>query len=250
MRTGCKQCDSALGTEDIDRNRLVGTCPACGAVFDLSHQLADGSTQQRRRAPVPLPRGLSVLEESAPAAAAGQAAEPGRLAVVHRWFRPVMHPLLLLFAAAWNGALVLALLRPELSGVVAHASPLSSLLFVAVGVLLGYAALVGLLNRTRIEVDGATLSVRHVPLPWRGTHRFAPDQLKQLYCEPEILRGESSRTVFHLGAVDGLGRKTRLLSDLGSADQVLYLEQRIEERLGIADVEVEGGVLRPAAAVS
>jgi hypothetical protein len=115
------------------------------------------------------------------------------------------------------------------------------LLHVAVGLGLTYSTLCGFVNRTHIIVTGDSLRVSHGPLPWWGNRTIPADELAQLYCEERIKSGRNGQSAtYYLNALLKDGRKVKLLSGLPEPDQALFIEQRVEERMGIVDVEVGG----------
>jgi sporulation protein YlmC with PRC-barrel domain len=158
-----------------------------------------------------------------------------------RWFRP-SHLALAGFCVVWDGFLLvwytIALSRSEWLMVV------FPVLHVLAGLGLTYSTLAGFLNRTHIEVRRDELTIRHGPLPWRGNQTLSRRSLTQLYGEEIIQRSKGQRTgtVYNLMALDREGRKVKLLTDLAEKEQVLYLEQALERRLGIEDAPVEGEV--------
>jgi hypothetical protein len=116
-------------------------------------------------------------------------------------------------------------------------------LHVSVGLGLTYKVLADFLNRTRIEVNRALLTIRHGPLPWGGNQVLPGRSLAQLYGEEVISTSDDSTSVsYSLVALDRQGRKVKLLSGLEEKDQVLYLEQALERRLGIEDAPVDGEI--------
>ena len=54
-------------------------------------------------------------------------------------------------------------------------------------------------------------------------------------------KGQKTFT-YNLFALDRKGRKVKLITGLMEKDQVLYLEQALERRLGIEDAPVDGGL--------
>jgi hypothetical protein len=97
----------------------------------------------------------------------------------------------------------------------------------------------GFVNRTRISIESGDLIVRHGPLPWPGNRTIPTDDLTQLYCEEHI--GSKGSRSYSLNAMTkSAKKKISLLARLPDADQVLYLEQLLEQRLGLVDVPVAG----------
>lgn len=245
----CKQCRDTIPAEDVNLDNLLAKCRGCDAVFDISQQLQQGDESppapaapgQRRRARVPMPEGIQVTHvPGQPSAGAdpyrSSGAVPEDLVITRRWFS-VKFIGLIFFCIAWDSFLVFWYFRAGAGG------SLMMILFpiahVAVGVGLTYFTLAGLVNRTVVRVTAETLSIKHRPLPWRGVDPIPVRSLQQLYCEQKIHSGKNaSSTSYNLNAVLNGGKKLTLLSRLESADQALFMEQLIEERLGLVDVEV------------
>lgn len=113
---------------------------------------------------------------------------------------------------------------------------------VAVGVWAHYVTFAGLLNRTRIVVAGGEITVRHWPVPWLGNQRLTRADFRQIYREQTVsIMGRGPRTPsYHVSVVTADNFKMRLVSDVPGADLALYLEQAIENELGLQDRKVRG----------
>src|SRR5262249_28646057 len=89
------------------------------------------------------------------------------------------------FCLIWNSFIVLwywsALRTPETR--IMWFAIVWSIPFVAVGLLLLYATLAGLLNRTVIRVTSESLTVWQGPMPWWGNRRLLIDELGPLFCD-------------------------------------------------------------------
>jgi hypothetical protein len=116
----------------------------------------------------------------------------------------------------------------------------------AVGVGLTYFTLAGFLNQTTIEVDTFRLSIRHGPLPWFGNCTLPAAEIGQLYCQERTRRQNNggSSTTYSVSAVTKGGRQVKLVSTLEDQDQALFIEQQIEQYLGIEDRPVGGELAR------
>ncbi|MDY7230752.1 hypothetical protein [Hyalangium rubrum] len=238
MQLSCEVCHSPLRAEDVRLDLAVAKCHACNAVYDLSGRKARGLSAQRPeklplRPKVALPSNFRV-EEDGPTTR-----------ISWRWFNPLTHLFLAFFCIAWDGFLVVwygIALNMEDKPIIMILFPIAH---VAVGVGLTYSTLTGFVNRTRIEVNRDQLTIRHGPLPWRGNQDLPGRQLTQLYGE-EVARTNKGSTTYSydLLALDREGRKVKLLSGLTEKDQVLYLEQTLERKLGIEDAAVDGELAR------
>jgi hypothetical protein len=105
----------------------------------------------------------------------------------------------------------------------------------AVGLLLVYATLAGLLNRTVIKVTPELITVRQGPLPWWGNRRLPIDELERLDCDRET--DPKKQGWIHVYGVHALAkgaRKVDLVSELDRA-QALFIKQELERYLPIDD---------------
>ena len=115
---------------------------------------------------------------------------------------------------------------------------------VAVGLGLAYLVVAMLFNETTISVDRGAVSVAHGPVPWRGNLRLDRSAIRQLYGKKTLSYGKNGVSVtYALWASLTDGRARSLVSGVNlDADQVLYLEHRIETALGIEDEAVPGAM--------
>jgi hypothetical protein len=236
MRLHCEACQAALRAEDVRFDLALAKCHLCGAVYDFA-------SRQTRGIPTEAPRGLGPLRPRAARPAHLREEENGdRTVLSWRWFR-ARHVFMAFFCLFWDGFMVMALI-----GMPVHMWPVL-VLHLGTGLVLTYLTLSGFLNTTRVEASRSELTIRHGPLPWPGSRTVSGHELTQLYCQEA--RGPSPKQVFpgpaHLLAssysllgIDQQGRKVKLLSGIEDKDQVLYLEQALERRLGIEDSPVAG----------
>jgi hypothetical protein len=245
MEVICSACGAPAEVGVVDADHLVATCKDCHREFDFGAQvelrpgtLAIGAARARlkkHRPRVALARGLAFVE-AGPAQQGGYRDAPSatRFAIVHPWFSGAAIFLALLVlvwdlsfgVVYWNSQGLLAVL---------------ALLCVASGLLVGYVALAGIINRSRIVIDDGILSVQHGPLPWAGNWRLAVARIDQLFCQeypPVPGSGNERRYTVRVATKDG--RQMDLISGLPGREQAIFVEQRIEEHLRIIDVEVEG----------
>ncbi|WP_224249137.1 hypothetical protein [Hyalangium gracile] len=222
--------------EDVRLDLAVAKCHSCNAVYDLSGRKARGLAPQTQDKPklvrpkAPLPEKFKV-EEAA-----------GSTVISWRWFSFV-HIFLIFFCIAWDSFLLMwygIALTVDDTPIIMVIFPVAH---VAVGVGLTYYTLTGLVNRTRIEVGRNQLSIRHGPLPWPGNRDVPGRQFTQLYGVENVRTNKGNQTyTYELKAVERSGKTVTLLSGLTEKNQILYLEQTLERRLGIEDEPVEGEV--------
>ncbi|MCA9210143.1 MAG: hypothetical protein KDA55_17415, partial [Planctomycetales bacterium] len=116
---------------------------------------------------------------------------------------------------------------------------------VAVGVFLTYLTLSMFVNKTVIRVANGELSVRHGPLPWPGKRNLLAHEIQQLYVTEQMRRTKHGyRYTYHLNAKMAHGEVVKLLSNLDTPDQGLFIEQKLEHHLKIEDEAVAGEVTR------
>jgi hypothetical protein len=234
MQLSCEVCHAPLRPEDVRLDLAVAKCHSCNAVYDLSGRKARGLSAPAQDRPrlvrpkAPLPSRFKVTEEDGAATR-----------ITWRWFTPA-HIFMLFFCIAWDGFLFMwyGIAFTTDSPLIMKVFPIAH---VAVGVGITYSTLTGFLNRTTVEVSRHRLSIRHGPLPWVGNRDVPGRQFTQLYGEENVKTNKGSTSyTYDLIALDREGRKIKLLSGLTEKDQVLYLEQTLERRLGIEDTPVDG----------
>jgi len=141
--------------------------------------------------------------------------------------------------------------RPP-SGICGENPAVTSLLTVAMwcaAAVATYLAITWTLNETTIRVTRDELSLRHHPLPWPGGGAIRVRELAQLHCEekrmplakaPEEGELTPQNMIYAVMATLRSGKKRKLVSGLANPEQALYIEQLIEETLGIRDRPMEG----------
>jgi hypothetical protein len=235
MKLSCPGCGKPIPAENMNLDRAIAKCIGCDAVFSFADKLDGGAAieARRQRPEAPLPRGITVD------------AWGSDLTITRRWFSPALF-FLVFFCLFWNGFLVVwysmlffGPLHEEGAAVLPFL--LFPLLFVAIGVFLTYFTICGFINRTVIRAGSGQLSVRHGPLPWPGNVSLFTNDVHQLYCTEDVHRGRNTTSVtYRLNLLTRDDRKIKLISGLNDADQGIFMEQKIEEHLGIKDRRVSG----------
>lgn len=248
MQLKCGQCGAPFRAADLHLDRGIAVCSACGGVQRLPGPVvsetqngSESSVASKPSGDVPVPARCTVEDN-------GQ-----ELIIRQRWFQWAMF-FLLFFAIAWDSFLVgwyWMLTSGPFGGDNGMPGPFKLIFFVfpiahvAVGVGLTYFVLAGFLNSTIIRVADGVLSVRHVPLPWRGNLDLPMDGIEQIYCQNKLRTNRDSdghtttSMQYEVYAVVN-GQKQKLLGGLHEADQALFVEQRLERYLGIEDRTVPG----------
>jgi hypothetical protein len=101
----------------------------------------------------------------------------------------------------------------------------------AVGLLLVYATLAGLLNRTVITVTSERLTVWHGPVPWWGNRKLPLDELERLSCHKDTAPESQGGTyVYGVKVLTKGAGEVDFITDLDSA-QALFVKQEVERWL-------------------
>lgn len=145
---------------------------------------------------------------------------------------------ILIFAAAWDAFLVGWYLQLLSSDDISPAFVLFPIGHVAVGFAFTYIALANLLNTTSIRIASGELSIAHRPLWFPGNRTLRAADIRQLFCvERSGRRGVRTFDVMVRLASE---REVTLVSGLTSDREARFIEQRIESRLGLANLAVAG----------
>ncbi len=107
----------------------------------------------------------------------------------------------------------------------------------------GYCAFACLLNETEISVRAGMIEVVHRPLPWWPRRLVPVSEITQLFCRENLEHSEYGNLISESYSVHielRSGRKQRLCGKLWQAEQARWLEEAIEEALGIEDKPVAG----------
>ena len=231
MKLDCPKCDAEISAENMNLDRMVAKCSHCHSVFSFADYFGHAASKARLDAPQP---------EKVQAENFG-----GALTLSWRWFNWTFL-LLTVFAVFWNGIMFSffgASLLSASEGDFSMAFPFLCFPHFWVGLALIYYVLTGYMNKTTLTVDHKQLAVRHGPLPWWGHKQIRTAEIVQLYTKQNIsrsFRNNGWSGNFEVHAVMKQGKHQKLLSGLDSSEHVLFVEQAIEDYLGIADYPVRG----------
>lgn len=241
----CPRCSKPIPAGDVDSEGRSARCASCNTVFYISQRR---EASRLRVAPVPMPDGITVVEDSeGEAEESGYRERPGaaggRLVITRSWYSPALY-FFVFFCIFWNGFLVFWYKTAAQGGGPVAFTVLAMLfpaLHVAVGVGLTYFTIASFVNKTWITADRDAITVRHAPLPWIGNHTIPARAVVQLYCEEVVTSGKHGpSTSYNLACMLAKEKKVLLLRWLPRPDQALFVEQRIEEKLAIANAKVDG----------
>jgi hypothetical protein len=233
MKLTCKSCRLPIPPQDINLAMAIAKCPACGEVFSFLEQIgSEPAAKPIGRLPVPKPQRFVVEEFGS------------ELTVSYRWFTPALF-FAVFFCLFWDGFMVMwyyiAISQIINGQPAAWAMAAIGLLHLAIGIGMTYSTLANFVNRTEIKLAGGTLTVRHGPMRWGGNHTLSVDDILQFYCSD---RTHSNRrrhwSSYQLNVLKKDGTKLVLLGSLTEREEALFLEEQLEQKLGIAPRQVPG----------
>ena len=231
MDIKCPHCLMIIPVENLNVQTSIAKCDSCRAIFGFSGQVSAESAFKSSKRFVAMPENYTLSVE-------------GRdLVLVRRWFA-WRHIFILFFCIAWDSFLVTwytAAFRPH-APLILKLFPLPHLV---IGVIITYSTLAGLLNSTKVTLNTGGLSIKHYPLPWLGDKVLQRRELSQLFCEEKRdYNRHGPQYSYTLSAVMPGGKKLKLISGMDEPEDALFVEQKIEGFLGIADRPV-AGEMRP-----
>jgi hypothetical protein len=108
--------------------------------------------------------------------------------------------------------------------------------FAAVGLLLVYGTLAGLLNRTVIKATSEVITVRHGPIPWLDNHRLPVGQIERLYWHNRSDSEKGGVSSFYtISARTKEAGEVELVRDIDDRVQAQFITQKLEQWLKIGD---------------
>lgn len=232
----CPQCG---GKTNLSTDTRSATCEYCGSQL-LLNAAPETLTPHSARRDDPLrpiapraitPRARGILVEST---AEG-------LTIRRRWFHP-RYIAMAFFCVVWDVFLLFwygAAFNMNAPAIMF----LFPLIHLAVGAVLTYTTLAGFLNTTYVDLTHSEVRIEHAPLPYPGNKRLAAADLRQLYTQEVTHRTKNgTTTTYTLNAITLSGDKLELIKDLDSPEAGLFIEQQVEQYLGISNLRVSGEV--------
>jgi len=220
----------------MDRERGLARCTYCDTVVELDFSRpAPKPRAAHERAPVAMPDHFEVGYEA------------GEMVIRWGWFT-TKHLIWFVFLIGWFGVMI-----NEYTGLLSSTGPsadasASEMLLVVLlhggfGLAMAYVTLCGFINKTTLRARDGHMNVHHSPLPWPGSGTV--EGVRQLYSKEREHRGRRGRVSYsyELHAVTTSGMR-KLVGRLQEAPQALWLEQTLEEHLGISDRPVGGELPR------
>lgn len=216
----CSSCQAIIAPANIDTQRELATCGQCGRLMDLRQAQApsvaktDTSGRPRIRASVTLPDGMSVTTTAT------------EVVIRRRWLRTKHWFMLALFASA---AAYVGYLWATVGA--------SGWLVVATlfAVSYNYNLISMFVNGTAVTAAADGVRVQHGPLPSLFARNAAVQKsdIEQLY---SAKHGALFAVLAKLKSTETI----RLVAPLITAEQALFVEQRLEMTLGLVDFAIEG----------
>jgi hypothetical protein len=233
MDLTCNACGASMGKDDIHRDLAVIKCRACGSIFDLLPRPPEDHPDppaQRKREKVAPPEKFDIARKH------------DALQISWKWYSHALIGLAF-FCVAWDAFLIfwynIAFSHEEIPWIMV-VFPIGHL---AVGIGLTYRTVAGFFNRTTLRATPDRLTIVHSPLPWLGNRNIPTRHLSQLFVKERARRRDNTTSYsYDLLAIKRDGSRLKLLKGLDEVEQALYLEQEIEEHLGIRDRPVAGEV--------
>ncbi|MEZ5326002.1 MAG: hypothetical protein R3F19_13205 [Verrucomicrobiales bacterium] len=232
VELSCKNCGSQLKPESISAELNAARCTHCNALFAISLPQNQNTHAPRNgpRPKAPMPKGFEV-------------SDLGHDFILKRkWFSPALF-FMLFFCIFWNGFMVVWHTIALSTG--AWFMSLFGIIHTAVGIGVAYGTLAGFMNTTEIKVGRGNLSLRHGPVPWKGNKEIPAHTVKQLYCKEKITNSKNgTHTRYSIEIILEGDKRDTLIKGLEEAEQALFVEQQLEERLGIKDQATPGELPR------
>ncbi len=105
----------------------------------------------------------------------------------------------------------------------------------------GYVLITALFNHTDIHVTASELKIKIRPIPWYGNRTIAKSEIVQLFVREKVNEdsyGQISKN-YEIHWIDSRNQRRPLVRGL-RVHEAIYLENRLEEILGIEDQPVSG----------
>jgi hypothetical protein len=224
----CKNCRRIIPAKNINLASYMAKCDHCNHIFNFTPQLSIKTIEEDDRAAPP--EGIDILRLNS------------QLDIDIAWRHNPITKFLVFFVFFWDFVVLVLLTVFLASGVYEIIWVLSIHLIMAFA--MNYWLAVVFFNRTNINVNERALEIKHKPLYWP----FYPNRyiniadIQQLYCTRYIATSTNGQPAYayeiQLRTTDN--KDIKLIKGLPDANYAKYLEQEIEQYLGIQDTPVIG----------
>jgi hypothetical protein len=247
MHPSCSSCGALIQADGVNPATSLAWCRLCQAMTNLAAPPGDGSPTVLAA----LSAHLKVSEAVQPPACRPRERVPqpnnvrvrdcgNALEIRSRLRRPWAVGNLMLFCIIWDLFLIVFVVMWCSGKALLTWSVWPILLHFALGGGLTYYLCGIYLNRTVVRADSRWVRVWHRPLPWRGRRRVARASIQQLYCCWPL----GKEVGFDVMALLRNRRRVLLVRSRGDRDEALFIEQTLEDYIGIADSLVSGELPR------
>jgi hypothetical protein len=222
MRLRCPNCREVIDRHNINIEKTIAVCDACGEVFNF-----EGMIRGRKRKEREQPEGLRVLE-----------IEDGVMIEIS--LLPTSRMLRTLIAMSYMLIIVAAVVFSFSLIVRARLNPLAVILSLLPTLPLIYFALAGLFNRLRVTLNNTTLRVQQSPLPVLTGRRLDRDHVVRFMSPANVGEGAFQHDV---EARLRDGSRAILVRNL-SEDNATYLKDILNTYLDEDDLDEPTAALR------
>lgn len=227
LQLNCVECETSIIAENINLEYYLAKCEKCHTVFDFKKQLDEAP---KKRAEVAMPSNIEVLRLR------------NELNISLDWWSKDKKPtFLIFFTIFWNSVVSIFVLAALATGEWLMLAAISIHLTIGIGLV--YYLLCKYFNKTTFRVTRGYLTTKHhpLPVPFYGAKDIPVSKIKQLYCKEYVAATQNKRPIYAYAVY--LNTKTRkevkILKGLDTPQQALYVEQEVENFLGLIDKRIE-----------
>ena len=213
----CPYCKTPINpAEDINPIRKMAKCSNCGVQFQLD-QIAQKKYRKRE-----------LLDTSKVAITK----EDGNLTIEFPW---KSSPFLIIFATIWNVVMVIMIAAMMTSGF-----NILMLTHPTVGVVVGYLAVCGIWNKTKISLTTDLIEISCGPFPWPNVKKtIRRDLIEQLYVQLYLSHRKNGAPIHKYKLVVQTTNNTFCLADgIAEYEQAISIEVALEDAMGIQDLSM------------
>jgi hypothetical protein len=250
MDLQCRRCGAPIPAGNINVRETIAVCPNCDAVFNFADQTDDdpyGDVEKPKRKAKNdrYERGMVALPDRFQIESEGDT-----LHLSYSWFG-LRTILITLFGVFWI-SFVMFFFFPFFGmsfffggfgfGGFGGFFSLFPLIFLGASIVLLYYVLGLWINRTHVVVTPDTLRVFTRPLPTFNNKTLSCEDINQLYVQQRYSRSNQGHAVitYEVRALMNTGPDQYIVGSLESPHQALFIEQQIEDYLGIEHRPVIG----------
>ncbi|HPF39232.1 MAG TPA: hypothetical protein P5081_10415 [Phycisphaerae bacterium] len=215
---------------------MSARCSICSVSIGLGELLDKDAT--RARASEPIEDGREAPETPK---RIRRWVSDGELKIVFRWYHLVFW-WFIIGGLVWNGFTIHILVSAAHRGTLPF-TILSTCAHSTAGVFIMVFAILGLVNRTEVDINGERISVRVGPIRLRKRIRVNVHDIRQLYCRRKEGTIGSLIGAFELVAIREDNSPVCLVDCFAEAEELRCIERAIERHLGLPDRRVEGEYL-------